>query len=363
MNVLFINSIHPKKFGGGEKWMVTAAKGLTEAGHNVFLASKRGATILQVAKKAGVQTCVLNIYTDFSPLNTWRIARFLKKQHIQILVCNLNKDVRVAGLAARLVKNPVVIARHGVLLCGEEWKHKVALKRLTDGILTNTETIKEEYLRYGWFDEDFVKVIHNGVADKSHVTPYNFAQRFPGKKVVFSAGRLSKQKGFDYLIEAAALLLKKRSDLVFVVAGKGREEKQLKNLIQKYGIQDAFHFLGFSDDIDPYLKGCDLFVLSSLFEGMPNVIMEAMALGKAVVATDVNGTRELVVHGETGIVVPSRNPARLAEAIAKVMDDPEQRETYGRNGLKRVKAHFTIEKMIQNLEAYFQEKLQKKSKR
>jgi glycosyltransferase involved in cell wall biosynthesis len=178
--------------------------------------------------------------------------------------------------------------------------------------------------------------------------------------VVFGAGRLSDQKGFDILIHAADLLKEKCKDLVFVVAGKGREGDKLKNLVSKHNLKNVIHFIGFVEDIHPYLQGCDLFVLSSLFEGMPNVVMEAMAEGKAVAATDVNGVRELMVHKKTGIIIPPRDPQALADAIHDLINDPEQLRKFGKAGLERVRSHFTLEKMIRNLETYFQEKLAEK---
>jgi len=333
--------------------MVKAAEGLSNAGHRVFVASKRNAEILKTAALAGLPVRVFNIRGDFSPWNTWRIARFLHQEKIDVLICNLNKDVRVAGLAARLVKKPVVIARHGVQLCGKKWKHKVTLQHLTDGILTNSVSIRRNYAAYGWFPDNFVRVIYNGIEDKSSVQAYDFTREFPDKKIVFSAGRLSEQKGFSYLIETAFMLRKKRSDLVFIIAGKGRLENQLKKQIREKGLEKHFFLFGFSDNIDPFLKGCDLFVLSSLFEGMPNVVMEAMAVGTPVVATDVNGVRELMEDGVTGLVVPPRHPGDMSEAIEILIAQPEKRKAMGRAGQRRVQTQFTIPIMVRHLESYF----------
>lgn len=119
VNILFINSIGRNKFGGGEKWMVNAAKGLTDRGHNVVLASKRNSRLLDYAAGSGVRTEVMEIRGDFSPLATLKIAAWMKRHQTDILICNLNKDVRVAGLAARIAKTPVVLARHGMLLCSK----------------------------------------------------------------------------------------------------------------------------------------------------------------------------------------------------------------------------------------------------
>jgi len=360
MNIMFINSIGKNSYGGGEKWMVKSANGLLKRGHRVILASRADSMILKAAEQHGVETAVFTIHGDFSPMTTARIKTYLAQENIDVLICNLNKDVRVAGLAARMLKSPLVIARHGMLLCGKSWRHKLTLTKLVDGIITNTESIKATYATYGWFDPDFVKVIYNGIEDKSQVQAYDFSKDYPGKKVIFSAGRLAEQKGFPYLIEAAAMLKKERDDLVFVVSGKGKLEQELKSLVKKNGLQDSFHFWGFSKNVDPYMKGCSLFVLASIFEGMPNVVMEAMAVGTAVVATDVNGTGELMEDKKTGLIVPPRNPAALANAIRTAMDDDELRHTFAQNGLARVQAHFSIENTVKNVETYLMEKLAEK---
>lgn len=362
MNILFINSIGVNKLGGGEKWMVRAARGLHQAGHKVFVGGKKGSEVLQEAEKAGVPTRIFNIRADIGPIMTWKIARFLKAEDIEIMVCNLNKDVRVAGLAARIVGKPVVIARHGIQLAGNKWKHKVTLTNLTDGILTNSITIKKAYEGYGWFKPDHVKVIYNGIADKSGVVAHDFSKDYPGKKVILSAGRLSDQKGFDDLITAFATVSHKRDDLVLVIAGKGKLEDELKAHARNLGVEEKVKFLGFIENVDPLMKGCDLFVLSSLFEGMPNVVMEAMAVGKPVIATDVNGARELMNDGETGIIVPAKNPDILAQKILELLGNPEQMAAFGKAGEARVKSEFTIPAMVRQLETYFQSKLDEKRK-
>ncbi|UZJ39116.1 glycosyltransferase [Prosthecochloris sp. SCSIO W1102] len=358
MNILFINSIGRNKFGGGEKWMVNAAKGLTNKGHNVVLSSKQNSRILRYSEKQGVKTHVVEIHSDISPVKTFLIAHWLKEQQIDILICNLNKDVRVAGLAARIAGTPVVLARHGMLLCSKKWKHKLTLTKLTDGIITNSKTILETYAGYGWFPTDFVKVIYNGIVIPEHVEQVDFQARFPGKKIIYSAGRLSEQKGFNYLIEAAQILRKKRNDLVFFVSGEGKLASILQKQVDDADLHESFVFEGFTDDIFSYLKGCDLFILASLFEGMPNVVMEAMAMAKPVVATDVNGARELMQDGNTGFIVPPADPPALANAIDSLIDNPEKLSAFGNAGKERVKQHFTMQRMTDTLEAHLQSKLE-----
>lgn len=367
MNVLFVNSIGRNKFGGGEKWMVNAARGLASRGHDVVIAGKKDSRIIEYARSKGVRTEIFEIRGDLSPLTTLKIARYLTKHRIDILICNLNKDVRVAGLAARIAKTPVVLARHGMLLCSRKWKHRVTLTNLTDGIITNSRTIRHAYREYEWFPADFVKVIYNGLDIPEKVEPYDFAARFPGKKIIYSAGRLSGQKGFEYLIEAAAILNKERNDLLFAISGEGKLEEELISRIRRKDLENTVILLGFSADIYPMLKGCDLFVLASLFEGMPNVVMEAMAMKKPVIATDVNGARELMGAGEdssecaTGIIIPPKNPEAIAEAIRSIIDSPATLAAFGRSGYLKVKNEFTTDAMTENLERHLRQKLLEKT--
>jgi len=360
MNILFINSIGRDKFGGGEKWMVHAAKELTQRGHNVTLGSKKNSKLLDYAKLHKVKTAIFEIRSDISPWSTLKVAVFLKKQAIDVLICNLNKDVRVAGLAARIVNTPVVLARHGMLLCGNKLKHKITLTNLVDGIITNSNTIKESYRNYGWFDDDFVKVIYNGINIPEKIIAHNFAALFPDKKIIYSAGRLSEQKGFTYLIETAALVQYTRQDIIFAISGEGKLEADLKKQVEAAGLEKTFIFMGFTDNIYPYLKGCDLFVLASLFEGMPNVVMEAMAMHKPVIATDVNGARELMVDGKTGIIVPPQQPDTMAKAILKIIDKQDLLEKFGNAGYDRVTHIFTMNAMGNQLEEHLQQKMSAK---
>jgi len=118
--------------------------------------------------------------------------------------------------------------------------------------------------------------------------------------------------------------------------------------------------MGFTDNIYPYLKGCDLFVLASLFEGMPNVVMEAMAMQKAVIATDVNGARELMADGKTGLIVPPKQPDALAAAIEKIIDNHDILAEFGKSGYDRVIREFTMNAMGEKLEQYLHQKMLEK---
>ncbi|MDP4189427.1 MAG: glycosyltransferase family 4 protein [Bacteroidota bacterium] len=357
MNILFLNSIGKSKFGGGEKWMIKAASGLIKKGHSVWIGGRKDSLFLQNAGKENINTQEISIYSDLQYTKLFSIIKFLKNNHIDILICNLNKDINIAGLAARIAGTPVVLARHGILLATKSWRHKFELKKLADGIITNTHSIKHIYDSYGWFKDDFVKVIYNGVEDFEHDEIMPVPETYRGKKIILSAGRLAYQKGFDFLIKSADILSQKRHDLIFIIAGSGRLEKQLRSQIKLCGLEGSVKLMGYCNDIHKIIHWCDLFVLSSRFEGMPNSILEAMAAGKAIVASDVNGNSELIKDKETGLIVPPNNPLAIAGAIEKLIDRPDLLEQLGQNGRKRVHDYFSLNIMNQKLEEYLLKKL------
>lgn len=135
--------------------------------------------------------------------------------------------------------------------------------------------------------------------------------------MVFTPARLHSQKGHTYLLQAAALL----PGLVFALAGDGPDRGTLESQARTLGLEGRVRFLGQRGDIARLLAVCDLFVLPSLYEGLPVSVLEAMAAGKPIVATDIGGTNEAVVHGETGLLVSPGNHHELAAAIQRMLDD------------------------------------------
>jgi len=176
---------------------------------------------------------------------------------------------------------------------------------------------------------------------------------FPDSLVVGTVARLSRQKGIEYLLHAAKTVIKQFPDITFIIAGKGPLESQLKGLSIKLGISDKVKFLGFNDDIPKLLSVIDIFVLPSLWEGMPNVVLEAMAAGKPVIATDTGGSKDIIDSGINGVLVEPKNSEALAEAILALLGDPAQRKRLGESARDKVKERFPIDKMVSKTEQIY----------
>lgn len=203
-----------------------------------------------------------------------------------------------------------------------------------------------------------LRVVRNGVDPATFERPidYELRARLGGgtrRPVVLTVARLAPQKGLEVLLSAAARL----SEAIFVVAGDGPDRDALAALVDAAGIADRVRLLGPRRDIPDLLAACDVFVLPSIVEGLPLSVLEAMAAARPVVATRVPGTDEAVLDGETGILVPPRDPEALALAIRSLLSDPGRASRLGSAGRARVIAEFSTQRMVAAVAAQYEELL------
>ena len=364
MKILFVNSIGKHKWGGGEKWLILAAKGLIGKGHNVTIGCYPESILNKKAEENDIPVLHLNIKSDLSFRGAIQLHNFFNTKKPDIVVCVQNRDLMFAGLGSSWGYSPVLISRHGVKLIKKSPKHRFVYGRFCKGLITNTNTIKKEYDSYGWWDNDFVKVIYNGVEENNitdeefdlHSVVPNFNEN---AKIVVSIGRLSKQKGFKYFIEAVSEVVKKYPDAYFFIVGRGREKKRLLNLIKSKGLQNKLFILPFLNNVKPILNTADLFVLPSLYEGMPNAVLEALSCKLPVICTRVNGADELFGEDNSSDLLPPADKDRLRDAILDFLNSGktgyDEKTVY-----HRIKNKFSLKTMVENIEAYLKEKVSKK---
>ena len=362
MNILFLNSLSKSKWGGGEKWMILAGKGLANRGHHVTIACQKESVIEQKSIESGLHIYHFVIPADIAFWKKAPLKSFLIAHKIDIMVCCQNKDVKIGALAAREVEISAVFARQGIQNLTNKKKYIKPFTQFIDGIITNTNSIQKIYQDFGWFPNNFIHVIYNGVLIHENVNDIDLHDNLKlsvGSKIIFSSGRLDHQKGFDLLIDVAVKAKKNALNWKFVVAGEGKLKSELVSMAAKNSVSDMIHFIGFSNEIPGLLKASDIFVLPSRYEGMPNALLEAMAAGKANVATNVNGAPELVEDGITGFLVKPDNADQLFDKLHELITNEKLRKTMESKAKERVKNHFTIEKMIDNLENLFYNQIEK----
>ncbi|RMF61126.1 MAG: glycosyltransferase family 1 protein [Calditrichaeota bacterium] len=360
MNILFLNSIGKDVWGGGEKWMLLVGEGLTGRGHKAYYSGREGSLFLRRCEATGFQTLPLTVGSDFSLPTIWKIASSIKEKSISAIIANFNKDVRLAGLAAKISGNPIVVARNGLPILYNNWRYRLTYRWLADGIITNTSAIREKYLSYGWIPEHFVKVIHNGIELQrpESVDKDTLRQEFhlprEERPTVGIFGRLVEQKQHLIFLEVAKNVLKEFPEAIFLVVGDG----PLKNDIQEYAreleILDNVYLLGRQDRVLELYGLCDVVLLTSLDEGQPNVVLESMLMGTPVVAFDVGGVADIITSDQNGILVPPNDIYLMSQRVKELLFFPELREMLGVQAEKTIREEFPLQKMIEEVELYLQ---------
>jgi glycosyltransferase involved in cell wall biosynthesis len=198
-----------------------------------------------------------------------------------------------------------------------------------------------------------MRTIYNGIDTDAFHKQNNLEElrselRLPeGAPIVGMVGNLYPVKGYPYFIRAMKHVKKDFPDVRVIICGRGKLQRELELLANECGLADSLSFLGFRADVPRLLRLMDVFVLSSLTEGLSLSILEAMAAGKPTVVTDVGGNHEIVVEEETGFLVPSENPVVIAEKVCLLLHDRALGREMGRKGRQRTLDLFSREKMVQ----------------
>ncbi len=223
--------------------------------------------------------------------------------------------------------------------------------RSPDALIAVSEAVGHTLVE-GGIPHDRVTVIRSGIIP--HATPPEgqvVALReglgiLPHDPVLGIVAHILPHKGYDDLIQALAIIKHKLPHVRCLIVGGAPRRRYLRHLLdlaERLSVRDRVIVVGPQEDVAPFLHAMDLFILPSLTEGFPITILEAMAAGRPVIATSVGGIPEAVRDGETGILVPPRNPGRLAEAVIGLMDAPELAARMGEKGRRRIEAAFTLE--------------------
>lgn len=362
MRILFIRVIGKEKFGGGERWVVNTAAALQQRGHQVTVAGRKGGLLLWEAAAKGLDVLPFSIKPFNRLVKALGLARFLRRQKIDVVVC-MSRELFVAGLAARWGGKPAVIRRASSPPSRNSWKIRLRARWFVDGVVTNTATIRQTYEKMGLARGDFIRVIYNGVLADDLTPAHDFSEEFPGRTIALCVGRAVADKGYFFLIDALPEIRKAFPEVLFFVVGDGKDKEKLVAYAKEKRVDHSIHFAGYIHQPAPYFKGCDLFVHPSLYEGMPNAPMEAMAYGKPVVMTRVDGADELSNQGRNAILIPPADARALAEAVIGALQHPEKMKALGEAGKTFVREHFSREARLNELEQFLLQRLALKRSR
>ncbi|HEV3418639.1 MAG TPA: glycosyltransferase [Pirellulales bacterium] len=350
---------------GAEKQLTLLAAGLPRERFDVHVcALTRGGPYEAVLREAGIRVTVIGKPWKLDPAAFWRLKREIARLRPDLVHSWLfagNSYGRAAALAAG-VKHLVAAER-----CVDLWKvwHEFAidryLARRTERIVVNSAAVREFYVAHGLPAEKFA-VIPNGVppAAPSPVTRAELLSEIglpTGAQLIGAIGRLWPQKRVKELIWAADQLKCVRDDVHLLVIGDGPLRSALEQYTRHCEVGDRVHFLGARGDVPRLLPHFDVLWLASGYEGQSNAIMEAMAAGVPVVATDIPGNRDLIVPGETGYLAPLDSRSALAKSTLPILEDADLARRLGAAGKARVTAEFSVERMVNRYAALYRELL------
>lgn len=301
------------------------------------------------------------------------LIKILRHEHPDIVHTHTSKAGMLGRWAAFFARVPIIIhTPHGHVFWGYFGRCKtlsyIILERLTacitDKIIALTEREKKDHLHFLIASEDKFSVVHSGInLDRFSNLSVDSADmkrklRIPeGNLVVGTAGRLTPVKGQRYLIEAARKIVDVRLDTTFVFLGDGELLDELKNMTTKLSVEENIKFLGWRQDVAEVMSTFDIFVLPSLNEGMGRVLVEAMALGKPIVASNVGGITDLVIDGKNGFLVPAGDVETMVVRINDLLESPEKRKKMGKYGKSR-SVNYSSGLMVKKIDQLYRAALQ-----
>lgn len=300
-----------------------------------------------------------------------RLIRFCRTRRIDLIHSHLPGVNIYCSVAGAIAGIPVVTTYHGELhLPGSPTRYAtikhMLVRKLADRIVLVADFLREGFIEGAGFPTDKISIVFNGISlsnvckDSERSVAREELKLSDNDFVVGTVANLRPPKGLEYLVTAAARVVRQFPGAQFLVVGEG--EGQIKNAllaqIKELNLRDNFHLLGFREDVPRLLSAFDLFVLSSISEGLPMAAVEAMAACKPVVATNVGGVAELVADGKSGFLVAPRDTAGLADRIGVLLNDSQLRERMGQACREIVESKFTVEAMVNGYQTIYDELLE-----
>ena len=337
---------------GGQNQVLLTVNGLREIGQRSALVAHPDGELRRRASE-GLELIPIAPRTEVDLTAAWRLGRVVKKLRPDVVHAHDPHGIAMAALALSFAGGapaPVLVASRRVdfHLKGNSlsrWKY-----RQVDCFVAASEAIRRMLVADGIPSARTVTV-HEGI-DVEHAAAAERVNLHEAlwlphhAPVVGNVAALVPHKGQRYLIEAAHLVVQEVPDARFVILGEGELREQLQRQVHEHRLEKHVLLPGFRTDILGCIKGFDLFVMSSVTEGLGTSLLDAMACGKAIVATSAGGIPEVVEDDVTGTLVPPRDPRAMAGAIVALLSDAGRRRAMADAGLARVRARFTVERMV-----------------
>ena len=371
--------------GGAQRNTLTTIQGLKRKGYNIELACGPGGPMVDAALDSEIPVTIFDsMVREISPILDLRYLienyKFLKRKQFDIVHTHSTKAGLLGRLAAKLAQVHIIIhtihgipfaAGRGRVLNSASIIFEKFVASFTDKLIAVGNLVKQEFLNAGICQDFKIETIYSGINfDQFDISIDPIHKKMelgitPNALVVGAVGHLVECKGHKYLIEAAAKLKQSFPNLTFIIAGEGPLRHELEAQIAQIGLKPIFKLLGDRDDVPEILSIMDVYVQPSLWEGLGRAMTEAMYMKRPVIASAVNAIPELIEDGKTGILVPPKDVSALANAIEKLLENPDEQKRLGENAHRRVFPDFSADLMVDKIENLYlrllAEKLPEKS--
>lgn len=365
------------RIAGAEKLLIGIGKEFDSKNFETFFCTMKARGVLhERLEKQGNANFSLNCRSGYDlPQAMIRLGKIMQNCKVDILHTHLFHACVLGQFVARFNNRviPIMTKHYSNAL----YLYGTPLQRLLDRsssswarhIIAISSGVRKILIDLDGVRQGKITVIHNGIELPSYPLARENALRarneFSIKEyeiVVGTLGSLHPRKGYRYLIEAMKLVFESKDNIKLMMVGEGVLRTELKHLSEELGIEDKVIFTGYREDVNNLLSAMDIVVQPSIEEGFGIAILEAMALGKIVIATNVGGIPEIINNGETGMLVPCANAGALAKAISFIIERPDLSKTIAEKGRKSVEENFNIVKMVRGYENLYKDLLDRENR-
>jgi len=376
------------KWGGAERNTYLSIQGLDPDRYKVDLAIGRDSqpALLKdysCGQVFQVSTLVRDPNPLLDPIALFRLYRLIKTGHYDIVHTHTGKAGALGRIAARMAGVPIVIhGLHGTMTSPNPILDKIYLfldrftGRFTDCFISVGEDLKQRYIERKIGDPSKYKIIHSGMDLDSFYKAGDLPKEAINKKrrelgvtdeaiVIGKVAALEPRKGHKYAVLAAKELVQRYDNIKFLFVGDGWYRSKLEDMVRRNGLENGIIFTGYREDIAEVMAAFDVVILTSLWEGLPQVLVQAAAVGKPIVTFAVEGAKEVVKDGVNGFIVPSKDVDSLVGKLEYLLSDPGKARAMGRQGREIIGDQWTVETMQEKTRKLYDElvaKLPRKQK-
>jgi len=353
-------------WGGQEIRILEEAKGLTRRGHRLIFACQPESKLSTKAREAGLDVIAISMRKISYPSTILKLRKIIEDYSVDILNSHSSRDSWLGSIAGRFSKRkPVIIrTRHLSTPISKGLLSRFLYERLPDRVIATGEAIRRQMIENNRFDGRRIISIPTGVDldlfDTGRVNGtlrgiWGITEEIPAIGMV---AVIRSWKGHEDFVDAVDMVLKEFPQAKFFIVGDGPRKEIVCNYIKEKGLQDSIIMTGHRDDMPQVMASFDIMVLPSYAnEGLPQALLQALSMGRPVVASNVGSIPEIVIDGETGYLIPPRNPSQLADRMISLIKENGLRDEMGKAGRNLVASRFSLEGMLDRIESLYRELL------